>query len=264
MRLGRQLPAANDLNRLRDGVKTGIRRRYAGSVLGPIWALLYPMALLTIYAALYAFVFQVRVPNMTTWEYIVMVFAGLVPLLAFSEMLNASTSSISSNRDVVMNMAYPVHLIPTRDALVAQVPGMFGLSITILLALVVGTISVPPLLLLPLLWIQLAAFTIGIGLVLSLVSIVVKDVQYALGLAVMLLFITSPFAYTSEMVPDALRPIIAINPLTYFVLSFQDIIAYGRFPDWKLLAVTLALSVGSLWLGWSFFSRARKVFFDYV
>ena len=91
-----------------------------------------------------------------------------------------------------------------------------------------------------------------------------RDIQHGLGLVIMLLFVLSPFAYTPEMVPAALKPIIYLNPLSYFVLTFQQLICYGTWPDPFVAGGAAILGLGSFFAGFSVFQRAKYVFFDYA
>jgi lipopolysaccharide transport system permease protein len=80
----------------------------------------------------------------------------------------------------------------------------------------------------------------------------------------MLLTILSPFAYTPEMVPEALKFVIYLNPLSYFVLSFQQIIAYGTWPDFVSATGSIMLGLGFFLLGYNIFLKGKLEFFDYV
>ena len=107
-------------------------------------------------------------------------------------------------------------------------------------------------------------FVSGIGWILSLVALIAKDIQHGLGIILMLTTLLSPFAYTSEMVPQALKPLIVANPLSYFVFVFQDLIAYGRMPSVVALIGTTLLGFGMFFLGLSVFARSKHVFFDHA
>jgi lipopolysaccharide transport system permease protein len=250
---------------LRGGIHEIVRQRYAGSLLGKLWALLYPSALLLIYATLYLLVFRIRVPNLTGPEYVILVFAGLVPLLAFSEMLQASVSSISIHRDLILNGRVPHIFIPTQAAVASQVPALFGFLVTLSAAALVGTLSIgPQLLLLPIIWALLGMFSLGIGYFLALASLAFQDIRHGLSLIILGLFVVSPFAYTREMVPPNLLFILRYNPLSYFVTAFQSIIVYGEAPNSATMASMLLFGGVSLAIGALFFQRTRKVFFDFV
>lgn len=251
-------------HRVLEGVVHDVRQRYVGSAFGSLWVFLFPLLQLGIYAGLYTLIFKVRVPGLTEVGYVVLVFSGLVPLMAFNEVLTAATSSLLANKSLLLNTVFPAELIPLRAALSAHVTSLVGLTITLILGFALGYTSWQAILLVPVFWVLLFMFALGIGWMFSLFSLVARDIQHGLGLVVMLLFVLSPFAYTPDMVPTALKPVIYLNPLSYFVLTFQKLICYGTWPDPVAAGGAIVLGVGSFLAGFSIFQRAKYVFFDYA
>lgn len=250
--------------RLMEGVACDVRQRYVGSLFGSMWAVLFPVLQMSIYTGLYTLIFKIRPSGLTSMGYVVLVFSGLVPLLAFNEALNSSASSLSANKSLLLNTVFPAELIPLRSVLAAQVTGIIGLIITLVLGYSLGYTSWHAALLVPVFWILLIMFAAGLGWILSLLSLVIKDIQHSLSLVLMLVFILSPFAYTPEMVPERLKFFIYANPLSYFVLSFQKLICYGTWPDPVAACGAAFLSIGSFLLGLILFQKVKHVFFDYA
>jgi len=250
--------------RLLDGVIHDVRQKYVGSVLGVFWVVLFPLLQLSIYAGLYTIIFRVRVAGLGEWGYVLLVFSGLVPLLAFNEILNAATSSLSANKNLLLNTVFPAELIPLRAGLTAHVSSLFGLTATLLLGYVQGRTGWEAAVFVPIFWVLLVMFAISIGWMFSLLALVAKDIQHGLGLISMLLIVLSPFAYTPEMVPTLLKPIIYLNPLSYFVLTFQSLICYGTMPDLVPMVGAVVLGVGGFLMSFTLFQRAKSVFFDYA
>jgi lipopolysaccharide transport system permease protein len=251
-------------HRLLEGILHDIRQRYIGSAFGSLWVFLFPLLQLGIYAGLYSFIFKIRVPGLTEMGYVLLVFSGLVPLMAFNEALTAATSSLSANKNLLLNTVFPAELIPLRAAVSGHVTSLVALTVTLIVGFALGRTSWQAILLVPVFWVLLLMFAIGIGWMFSLFSLVARDIQHGLGLLTMLLFVLSPFAYTPEMVPEALKPLIYLNPLSYFVLTFQQLICYGTWPDPIVTGGAVILGVGSFFAGFSVFQRAKYVFFDYA
>jgi ABC-type polysaccharide/polyol phosphate export permease len=66
------------------------------------------------------------------------------------------------------------------------------------------------------------------------------------------------------MVPESLKLILYLNPLSYFVLCFQAVICYGTLPPLPYFVMAAALGISSFFAGFWFFSKAKYVFFDYA
>lgn len=250
-------------HRLLEGAVHDIRQRYAGSVLGLFWAVLYPVLLLTIYSVIYLMIFKVRPVGLDSHSYVVLVFSGLVPLLAFNEALVGATSSLLSNRTLLLNTVFPAELIPVRAVIAAQFPFIAAVTITIIGGISLGRTDWHAFAV-PLLWLLLVLFVTGIGWILSLLVLVARDIQQALGLVLMVLTILSPFAYTPDMVPQDLKFLLYFNPMSYFVLSFQQVICYGQFPTMDIFLPAVGLALVSFTLGFRMFMKTKHVFFDYA
>jgi lipopolysaccharide transport system permease protein len=250
--------------RLYEGVYHDVNQRYAGSAFGMLWAIAFPLMQLTIYAVLYAVIFKIRPSGLTEMGYVLLVFSGLVPLLIYNEALSAGTGSLSANKTLLLNTVFPAELIPVRAALAAQVPSLIGLLITVILGYVIGSTSYQALIFVPILWILLIMFTLGLVWILSLFSLVARDIQHIMILVTMILIFMSPFAYTPEMVPSGLKIVIYFNPLSYFVMPFQQVIAYGTWPDPIMFMGTLFISITTFFTGLNIFLKSKNVFFDYA
>jgi lipopolysaccharide transport system permease protein len=251
-------------SRLLEGVLLDIRQHYTGSIIGIFWVFLFPFLQLSIFAVLYVMIFKVRPAGLTEWEYVLLVFSGLVPLIAFNSILTAAAGSLIANKNLLLSTVFPAELIPIRSALAAHVPAVAGLIITLILGFILGRTNLYTILLVPLFWILLVLFAVGLGWILSLLTLVAKDIQHILGLMLMLTTILSPFAYTPEMVPQSLKFILYLNPLSYFVLSFQQLILYGTYPDLGPFIGSIFFGLTGFVIGYIVFIKAKFTFFDYA
>jgi len=240
-----------------------IRSRYAGSLLGLFWMVLAPLLLLTIYSVIYLAVFRVRPADMTPEHYVLYVLSGLVPFLAFADGIAAGSASLTTNRAILLSTVFPAELVPLRAVMASQASSVIAMSLCIAAAFALGLGSLA-LAAVPLVWFLLLLFIIGVAWVLSLGSLLVKDVQQALGFVNMLLLVASPIAYTVESAPPELRLWLRLNPLAHYIEAMHDCIVGGRFPDPEQWAVMLAISAVALVFGAWLFARAKRVLFDYA
>lgn len=239
------------------------RFKYAGSAIGLAWYILAPLLLMGLYATIYLAVFQIRPASMTGADYVLYVFAGLIPFLGFTESLTSGSGSLSLNKAVLLNTVFPAELAPLRAVCVSQGAAAVGLALTMLLAVALGKFSAW-IVLIPVVWLALALFVSGIVWILALASLVVRDVQQVLTFVSMALLILSPIGYTPDMVPATIAPVIWLNPLSHYVTAFQDIIVFQRSPAPWLLVSILLLGLSSFSIGFWVFQRAKRVFFDYA
>ena len=240
-----------------------LRTKYAGSVLGISWVVVAPAVLLSLYGVVYLLIFRVQVPGLGGSGYVLYIFAGLVPYLMTAEALSAGVGSIIVNRGVLNSTVFPIDLAPVKAVLAAQGSMLVGLVVTVIGVVAVGR-ATWNILFLPLVWVLQVIALIGVTWVLSLVNIVLRDLQNLVTLLLVMLMIASPIAYTPAMVPASLKLIILLNPFAYFVLTYQRILVLGQAPDPTTALVLVGSSVALFVAGGWLFARVKSVMMDYV
>lgn len=246
-----------------ESVLVALRQRFAGSMLGLVWLVLGPAILLALYAVIYLIIFRVRPVGMDPPTYVLYIFAGLVPMLGFSQGLMQGTVSLAGNRELLLNTVFPPELVPFRETAIATVSLTIGLAITAAFAFVLGKIAWTWLLV-PIFLTLMLMLLAGVCWVLSLLNLIFKDIQQILTYVTIVLLVASPIAYTPDMLPAQLRLLLFVNPLAYFVVAFQALIVLGELPAWSIMVGCLCFACGSFLLGAWVFTRAKAVFFDYA
>ncbi len=239
------------------------RIRFAGSVLGTIWLFVVPLFYILVYAATYLFIFRVQPENMSSTQYILHMFAGLNPFLSIAEALTEGTASIKLNRELLTNNVFPIELIPVKSVLIAQSNQFVGF-VFIFLVSVFATGLPATVLLVPVVWFLQLIFLVGLMWGLSLVALVLPDVQYVLSMVVRLLILASPIAYTSDMIPEQLKLIVYLNPIAYFIIGYQDLWVQGQLPSLAEWSIMVVVSVGVFFLGGILFIRLKNKMIDFV
>jgi lipopolysaccharide transport system permease protein len=240
-----------------------IRARYAGSYMGLVWAVLYPLLFLACYAVIYIFVFQMRYQSMGNVEYVMLIFSGLVPFIGVQEALAYGTGCVVANANLMKNTLFPIELVPVKTLLATQPTQISGFLLIVICLSFMGKLT-PYVLLLPLAWIMQMLFDLGIIWIFSSLNVLFRDLQNIVGILIIFLMMISPIAYPAEIVPDNLRGFLGANPLYYMISTYQDILLMGRFPRIGLVVPFIAMSFIVFWIGYFFFSKMKKVFLDNV
>jgi len=243
--------------------RNDIRGRYAGSILGLAWLVLYPLFFLGAYAVVYLFVFKVRFALFNSNEYVALIFCGLVPFLGFTEALSTGVSSVTSNANLIKNTLFAIEMVPAKAVLTSQCTQVVGLSMLLIVLVLLGKLTMWSLIL-PVVWFLQLSFTMGCIWVLSSLNVYLRDLQNVISVLILILMMISPIAYSADMVPPELQPFLRLNPLYYMIVSYQDCLMMGRFPRGEVFWVLCAMSLGSFWSGYWFFSRMKRVFADNV
>jgi len=240
-----------------------VRQRYAGSAMGLFWVALAPALLLALYACVFIYIYKTVPEGMETTTYLVQLFAGLLPFLAFSDALLNGSGAVLSNRAVLLNTVYPAELVTLRAVLSGHAVAALGLVLVAGLALATGH-PLRGLLLLPFVLVLQIMFTCGVAWPLSLANLVLRDVQQILTFLCTALMIVSPIAYSPDSAPGPLKLLVYLNPVSYFVLTSQSLMVTGSLPPLKIVLVMTALSLGAFFLGFRLFQKGKLAFWDYA
>tara|TARA_A100001035_G_scaffold272729_1_gene262392 strand:+ start:838 stop:1647 length:810 start_codon:yes stop_codon:yes gene_type:complete len=244
------------------GIKVEMQAQHAGTVLGLAWVVIGPFILLTLYAIIYALIFKLRTTGLTLSEYILNMFSGLVLFVAFSQAMSAGSSSLNKNQKLIFSN-FPTEFIPSQSVAVAYtvlIPSSFFVIIGDLL------ISRPSfhLLFVPFVAVLQFIFSLGLGFLFALIGLVMKDIEFIIQYITTALIVVTPIAYTPDMIPSQLAPLLGLNPLYYYVTATQYLIVLNKFPPFTFSMITIFISLltflGGLWL----FSRAKMAMMDLV
>jgi lipopolysaccharide transport system permease protein len=116
----------------------------------------------------------------------------------------------------------------------------------------------------PLLVVPLILFTTGITLLGSAMNVFARDIRLALPLVTQLWLLITPVMYPLSTVPDSLRNLYLLNPMTGLVESFRAILLYGNAPSYELLAPAVVGSLVVMLVGGWYFGATEARFADVI
>ena len=243
-----------------------LKARYRGSALGFLWSLLNPLLMLTVYTV----VFQYLLPNRTesTRPYALFLFCGLLPWNWFSSAVSDAAASLLTHGALLRKILFPAEVLPAVCVLAQAVH--FALALPVLLgALLLGAAGVFPgqvrlswpLLQIPALVLVQGVLLLGLGLLLSALTVHFRDVKDLLQTVLSLWFFATPILYTlADIKVPGLARALSLNPLAPLFAAWHDTLFYGRWVPagrWGVLAVTSAAVFAA---GYGFFDRLRDSF----
>jgi ABC-type polysaccharide/polyol phosphate export permease len=193
--------------------------RYAGSVLGVLWAVIFPILQITIYAAVLHF--GLRFQPDGGESLLALLVAGMLPWFAFNDALNAMTNAITGNASLVKHLAIPSALLPIASLLAAGVVHSVMIGLSILMLFLLGATPGFSVMWLPYFTLCLAVFACATGVLLALANTVFRDISHAVGPVLGLWFWATPILWPAERLPASLHWIVQFNPLSYVVAGYR-------------------------------------------
>jgi ABC-type polysaccharide/polyol phosphate export permease len=235
-----------------------LKARYRGSLLGFFWSLANPLLLLTVYTVVFTFFF----PSNVVRPYPLFLFAGILPWTFFSAAVLESTNAISSNAGLIKKVMFPAEALPL--VVVASHLVHFALAMPVLIIATVafalhGDITMHmTMLLVPLLMIVQTLFVAGIAMMVSSASVLFRDLRDILTNLMQLGFFVTPILYLIDRVESrGFRALLRLNPMTPFVVSYQDVLFFGHLPGLADTFLMLAYAAVSVMIGATVFDRLR-------
>jgi ABC-type polysaccharide/polyol phosphate export permease len=245
---------------IRNLVVKDLKLKYRGSILGFMWSLANPLLLILVYSFVFGQILRGGPPN---FAYFIMI--GILPWNFFAQSLMMSTGSIVDNGTLIRKVALPMEVFPLATVLFNF--AQFVLALLVFFPMTFLFFKVPLSLswlgFLPVLALQVL-FTLGCCFVVSTATVFYRDIRHFTEILLMLLFWLTPIIYDFRSVPASLRSVLYLNPLTYFVLAYQDALYRNRFPAAENLGILLILSALAFLVGYGFFVMRKSRFAEEV
>ena len=173
-----------------------------------------------------------------------------------------TAGAITGNRELVRQPGLPLAVLPVVAVAAPLIDLVAALPVLLLFLIIGGGKLTIAILVLPLL-IVLQFFLIqGLGFLLASVNVTFRDTQHLLVVALMLMVYLTPVFYDAGMIPDTLRPVYGLNPMTQLIMSYRNVLLEGSMPDWRVLVILFSVDAAFLFVGWAAFVRARSSFVD--
>lgn len=235
--------------------------KYKRSVLGIIWSLLYPILTMTVMAIVFSNIFRYSTPGVSYLAYLL---SGLVMFNYFSEASNLAMSSVVANFSLLNKIYIPKYIFPLSKCLFVGINFLLTLIPLYIVLFATGTGINIFHIFLPYAFICLFMFTLGMGFILSAVSVFLRDMFYIYGIIVMMWTYLTPIMYDITMISDKLQVFLKLNPLYHYINFAREIILYGRIPTPFTWVVCLISSFVVLLIGMMVFKKTQDKFIYYV
>ena len=239
-----------------------LKVRYKQTVLGAGWAILQPVLSMVVFSVFFGGLLRVSSDGL---PYPIFSYTALLPSGVFSKALTDAGRSMVTNRAMITKIYFPRLVIPLSSVLGGVVD--FLIAFLVLLAMMwyfhitptIGVWALPLLLLLAL------VTALGVGLWLSALNVLYRDVGYILPFLTQLWFYVTPIVYSSSEIPERWRLVYALNPLTGVVEGFRwALLGTQQTTSGAMIAVSAAIAVFILISGMFYFRRMERTFADMV
>ncbi len=241
--------------------KREIKQRYKQSVLGYAWVILNPLLQMLVMAFVFSKI--LRITNLSV-PYPIFLYAGLLPWTLFSNSLSSSVNALVSNGGLLTKIYFPREIF-IQSTVLAKIVDFFLASTVFVIFMVYYQLPITLHILwfIPIFFIQ-NFFTYGLALIMAASNLFYRDIQYVLGLLLLVWMYLTPVIYPVETFPEKFRWIFQLNPMAVFINAYRQVILGGSPPNFISLGVGIVFSTVLYIVGYSLFKRLEGVFADVV
>lgn len=242
--------------------------KYKRSVLGVLWSILQPILMMTVMAIVFSQMFKFKVEGI---NYLVYLMTGIVMFGYFSEATSSAMTSVVFNFGLINKVYIPKYIFPISKCLFCGINFVLTLIpwFAIILLSYVGLGEYTCHLnvwyiLIPYVFLFFFLFALGIGFILSCVSVFLRDMFYIYSIILTIWNYMTPVFYSIEILPIKLQAIFKLNPLYLYITGVRSIVLAGERPSLTQLGCMALYGVVTLFIGLVVFRKKQDKFIYYV
>ena len=237
-----------------------VKVRYKQTELGVIWAIVQPLSTMLIFTLFFGRLAGVPSDNV---PYPLFALAGLLAWTFFANAITSSGNSLVGSAHLITKVYFPRMIIP--GAAVAAGLVDFGIAFVVLVLMMIyyGVAITWNMLMFPLLLLLMTLLALGVGMWMSALNVKYRDVRFALPFMVQLWMYISPVIYPTSFLPEKLRWLLSLNPMTGIIEGFRSSL-FGHPFNWIALGLSAVITFVLLIYSSYVFRRMEKSFADIV
>jgi lipopolysaccharide transport system permease protein len=234
-------------------VRNDLISRFSRSKLGGLWAILNPLSQVLIYALILSNVLAAKLPGVDSqYAYAIYLMAGLLGWTLFNEIVGRCLNIFIEHGNLIKKMSFPRVTLPAIAVGSCLINNLFlFISMLGIFALLGHQFNMAMLWLIPLSLVVIV-FSLGIGLILGVMNVFLRDIGQVTPIILQMLFWFTPIVYPITIIPEAYRHWLNLNPMYPIIDAYQQILVYGNSPQWGgvliILAVGIILSIVGLFM----------------
>lgn len=239
-------------------VRRDLVGKYKKSVFGFLWTFVDPLLQLLVYTLVFTIIMPMNIE-----KFYIHLFVALIPWNFFSSCLTGGCVAVINQQDMVKKIYFPREVLPFSYVTSQFVNMLFSFVVVFCVVFISGIdIKIIAVIWLPVVMIIQYIFCLGVTLITSAATVYLRDLQQILSVFSLALMYASPVVYSIDMVPENIKEIYMLNPMSTLVVAYRDILYYQKVPDSNSLGMALVLSGILLGVGLYIFFKLKRRFVE--
>jgi lipopolysaccharide transport system permease protein len=246
---------------IREMVLRDIKGGHAGHGLGSVWVFIQPIVVIATFMLIFGVVIGAKIAVTSTFpgDYTSYILVGLTPWLLMANALGRAPNAFSANANLVKQVVFPIEILPVATILACFT--IYVPTFTLMLgykSLLGGGLTWLALAL-PLVLAMHGLLCIGLTLLLSVTTPFLRDIREFVTMYMAVSMYFTPAIYLPDWVPALVRPVLYLNPFSYVVWVYQDVLFYGEIRHGFAWIVFGLMAIGLFLAGLVVFRRVKPV-----
>jgi lipopolysaccharide transport system permease protein len=250
---------------LKDFVSHDIRERYTGGSFGFFWAFITPFIELMTYTFVFHGLIGVNFSQSGDWQnYALFLFCGMVCWQGLADGVSHATTSVSQYGHLIKKVRFPSILLPSFHIVSATINQSIRFVVLIGIALLLGEGISWHIVLVPLVMLTQFFLTLGIGLLMSVSQVYLRDTNHWLNAFLLMWMFITPIFYPASSYPVKYMLLLQLNPLAHLVGVYRELILNHTLPHPNSIVILVVISMFIFVVGQSVFHHHKSHFSDYI
>jgi len=238
-----------------------IKIRYKQTAIGAAWAVLQPFLAMVVFTLFFGKLAHIPSGGI---PYPVFYYSALLPWLYFAASVQAATNTIVENQRVITKVYFSRLALPISSVLSGLVDFVVGFVLFLFMMIYYGIRPGIPLLLFPFFLFLAVLTALGVGLWLSAMNAIYRDVRYVVPFLVQFWLFASPVAYSSSLVPEKWRWLYGLNPMAGVIEGFRWSLSGQGTPPGRMVLVSAVIVLFLVASGLIYFQKMETTVADVV
>ena len=244
-------------------IKTEFRSQFVRSKLGGFWIILQPLLQVLIFTFVLSSIMLTKLPGISDhYGYSTYLMSGMLCWSLFLEIITRCVNLFVEQGNLIKKIAFPKIVLPLILVGRALTNNIFLLLAIGLIFIILGHYPGITILYLPILIIITIMFALGLGLILGVFNVFIRDIGQAMPIILQIWFWLTPIVYMLNIMPEHDQIYLKLNPLTLLIQGYQSILLYNQAPFWSSVSIVFVISLILLVFSLFLFRRANAEIVD--
>lgn len=226
-------------------VKREFQARYKGSILGVLWAVFHPLAIIFVYTVIFSELMKSKLAGMenTPFAYSMYLCSGVLTWGFFTETLTRCVNVFLDNANLMKKVFFPRICLPVIAILSSFLNFIIAFSLFLLFLVIIGKFPLHAFISFFVLIFAQTVFSVTLGVGMGVLNVFFRDIGQFLAMILQFWFWFTPVVYPINVVPVQLQWLMVFNPMYHIIHGYQNIFVYDKWPDFIGIGGVLLVSI---------------------